>query len=420
MEKLLSDMMISDMKATVDPSQYGNEKGTSIQHYLIKMIHRILTALDNNSRRETFAVVANLIDWNSAFPRQCPKLGVQSFIKNGVRSSLIPVLVNYFQDRQMSVKWHGCHSIPRRINGGGPQGATLGILEYLSQSNNSADFVDQEDRFKFVDDLTILEIVNLLTIGISSFNIKQSIPSDIIESNQYIPPENLKSQEYLEQIDIWTRNQKMKINEKKSKNVIFNFTKKYQFSTRLSIQNEVLQIVPEAKLLGTIISNDLKWSKNTENIVKKANGRMELLRRITHFGASWEELKNIYILYIRSLLEQSCTVWNSGLSEENIHDLERIQKSACKLILQDSYKSYDNALKLLDLENLEDRRESLCLQFARKCLKNDKMKHLFPKNLKTHNMQTRYPEEFEMEHFNTERLRDSPIIYMQRLLNDAN
>ena len=147
---------------------------------------------------------------------------------------------------------------------------------------------------------------------------------------------------------------------------------------------------------------------------------MELFRRITHFGASWEELKNIYILYIRSLLEQLCTVWNSGLTEENIHDLERIQKSACKLILQDSYKSYDNALKLLDLENLEDRRESLCLQFARKCLKNDKMKHLFPKNLKTHNMQTRYPEEFEMEHFNTERLRDSPIIYMQRLLNDAN
>ena len=68
----------------------------------------------------------------------------------------------------MSVKWHGCHSIPRRINGGGPQGATLGILEYLSQSNNSADFVDQEDCLKFVDDLTILEIVNLLTIGISS------------------------------------------------------------------------------------------------------------------------------------------------------------------------------------------------------------------------------------------------------------
>ena len=62
MEKLLSEMMISDMADKMDPSQYGNQKGVSIQHYLIKMIHRILTALDNNSRRETFAFVASLID----------------------------------------------------------------------------------------------------------------------------------------------------------------------------------------------------------------------------------------------------------------------------------------------------------------------------------------------------------------------
>jgi hypothetical protein len=130
--------MISDMKSSSDPSQYGNEKGTSIQHYLIKMIHRILIAHDTNSKQETYAVVASLIDWNSAFPRQSPKLGVQSFIKNGVRASLVPLLVNYFQDRQMSVTWHGCSSVPRKINVGGPQGATLGILEYLSQSNNSA------------------------------------------------------------------------------------------------------------------------------------------------------------------------------------------------------------------------------------------------------------------------------------------
>ena len=63
----------------------------------------------------------------------------------------------------MSVKWHGCQSVPVKINGGGPQGATLGILEYLSQSNNNV-----RNRFKFVDDLTVLEIVNLLTVGIIS------------------------------------------------------------------------------------------------------------------------------------------------------------------------------------------------------------------------------------------------------------
>ena len=35
------------------------------------------------------------------------------------------------------------------------QGGTFGILEYLSQSNDNANIVEEEDRFKFVDDLTI-------------------------------------------------------------------------------------------------------------------------------------------------------------------------------------------------------------------------------------------------------------------------
>ena len=65
-EKLIAQLMISDMEDKMDPAQYGNQKGISIQHYLIKMLHRILTVLDNNSKGEIFAVVANLIDWNNA------------------------------------------------------------------------------------------------------------------------------------------------------------------------------------------------------------------------------------------------------------------------------------------------------------------------------------------------------------------
>ena len=145
---------------------------------------------------------------------------------------------------------------------------------------------------------------------------------------------------------------------------------------------------------------------------------MELLRKISSFGASWEELKNIYILYIRSLLEQSCTVWHSGLTDENSQDLERVQKSALKIILQESYDTYEGALKTLELESLDDRRERLCLQFAKKCLTNEKMKNLFPLNHKTHPMITRLEENYEVNHANTGRLQNSPIIYMQKLLNE--
>ena len=146
---------------------------------------------------------------------------------------------------------------------------------------------------------------------------------------------------------------------------------------------------------------------------------MELLRRVTSFGASNAELTNIYILYIRSLLEQSCTVWHSGLTEENSQDLERIQKSALRIILQESYSSYENALNLLGLETLHDRREALCLSFAKKCLTNQKMKDLFQPNRKIHPMKTRFEEEYEISQANTERLKNSPIIHMQRLLNNT-
>ena len=418
METLLSELMVMDMKPNYDPSQYGNQKGISIQHYLIDMIHRTLTALDNNSRGDIFAVIANLIDWNNAFPRQCPKLGIESFLRNGVRPALIPVLTNYFQDREMSVKWHGCQSITRKIKGGGPQGATIGLLEYLSQSNNCADIVSESERFRFLDDLSILEIVNLLTVGLSSFNLKQEVPNDIATHNQYISGHNLKSQEWLDNISEWTAKQKMKINGKKSKTMIFNFTEKYQFGTRLVMENENLEVMDSVRLLGTIVTNDLKWDQNTAQLVKKSNARMELLRRVASFGTSSEELKNIYFLFVRSQLEQSSVVWHSSLTEENKADLERVQKSAVKIILGDKYMSYKKSLDELGMDSLDDRRQNLCLKFAQRCLKNEKAKKMFPLNEKIHGMETRNINKYKVQHANTDRLKNFAQIYMQNLLNE--
>ena len=144
---------------------------------------------------------------------------------------------------------------------------------------------------------------------------------------------------------------------------------------------------------------------------------MELLRKISSFGATLSELKNIYLLYIRILLEQSCTVWNSGLPQEDSGNLERVQKSALRIILQEKYTSYESALNLLELESLAERREILCMQFAKKCTTNPKMKHLFQPNNKKHPMNTRFEELYEVDHANTGRLQNSPVLYMQNLLN---
>ena len=78
--------------------------------------------------------------------------------------------------------------------------------------------------------------------------------------------------------------------------MIFNFTNKCQFTTRMSLNNENLEIVKSTKLLGLIMSENLKWDENTNFLVKKAYKRMELLRKVAHFTVSKEEKRNIYVL----------------------------------------------------------------------------------------------------------------------------
>ena len=132
-------------------------------------------------------------------------------------------------------------------------------------------------------------------------------------------------------------------------------------------------------------------------------------------------MTHLWIIYCRSVLEQSAEVWSSSLSEENKKDMDRTQKSFVKLVLQKQYKtendeSYENALLKLILQNLDERRRELCLKFAKDCIKNEKLIDLFPQNVNNF-IDTRYHEEYSVLHSNTERLKKSSVVYMQNLLN---
>ena len=93
-------------------------------------------------------------------------------------------------------------------------GASFGNWEFLSQTNDNADCIPVDDRFKFVDDLTTLEIINL-NIGISSFRMKNQVHSDIPTHGQHVEGRKLKSQIHLDQINSWTNDHKMVISKKK-------------------------------------------------------------------------------------------------------------------------------------------------------------------------------------------------------------
>ena len=118
----------------------------------------------------------------------------------------------------MKVKWHDKLSTSRKIPGSGAMGSCIGNWEFDSHTNHNADCIPEEDRFKFVDDLSFLEIVNLVNIGISSHNTRQQVPNDLPTHGQMVDSAKLKSQQYLDNINLWSDNQEMTASEKKNEN----------------------------------------------------------------------------------------------------------------------------------------------------------------------------------------------------------
>ena len=293
-------------------------------------------------------------------------------------------------------------------------GSSWGIWSYLSQSNDSADMIPVEDRFKFCDDLSFLELINLVNIGIEEYNVKEHVPNNIPVHNQIIRGDKLKSQRYIEEISEWTDKNKMVLNVKKTKNMIINFTNNHQFTTDIRLKGQSLEIVKEHCVLGTWLTNDLKWDLNTEKIVKSANISMKMLHSAAKFIKDRNILKQIYMIYIRSILEKSATVWHSSLTQNQAQILERVQKGAVRIIFGEKYESYEQSLKQLKLDNLQARRDKLCLSFAKKSLQLFKFKQLFPINS---NRATRNSNKFLVKKYRTERAKNSSIPYMQTLLN---
>ena len=112
--------------------------------------------------------------------------------------------------------------------------------------------------------------------------------------------------------------------------MIFNYTKNYQFATRIYLNNTLLETISETCLLGTIVSSDLTWHKNSEMLTKKGYQRMTILRNLYEFDIPVEDLVMIYSLYIRSILEFNSNVWFSSILEEEKDDIELVQKLLIK------------------------------------------------------------------------------------------
>ena len=97
-------------------------------------------------------------------------------------------------------------------------------------------------------------------------------------------------------------------------------------------------------------------------MLKRALPRVFSLKKLMMNGASRSEGLTFYTLWVRSIFEFQVSVWNGRLTKWQIKEIE-------KVLDRKSYKTYDEALKTLDLKTLSERREDLCFNFVKKAKK---------------------------------------------------
>ena len=93
--------------------------------------------------------------------------------------------------------------------------------------------------------------------------------------------------------------------------------------------------------------------------------------------------------------------------------LERVQKNFCKLLFPN--EGYLDALRILDVQKLSDRRLRLTKKFGLKMSKNPKFEYLFPKATQ---MNTRSKRIFLEPKWRSNRLGFSFIPFAIRLINE--
>jgi hypothetical protein len=139
-----------------------------------------------------------------------------------------------------------CFSEWGNVPAGVPQGTKLGPWLFAIMINDLRP--PQVDQAKFVDDLTISEIV----------------------------PKNNSSriQESVTSIQSWSDTNLFSLSDEKCKEIRIDFKRiKSEFSPVL-VNDKPLEVVRKVKLLGLTIQSDLKWNTHIDNIISKCSKRL--------------------------------------------------------------------------------------------------------------------------------------------------
>ena len=400
LEKRIMAELETDIKDTLnDPTQYGNTKGSSTSHYLLK-----LTDEAHKSTNKGNATTAITIDYSKAFDLVDHSTLKEKLIELGVRSNLLKLIMSFLSNRKHYTKINNICSDLVDITCGIPQGTICGprLFTILIKGVKCPMVLN----VKFVDDKTLIHSYS-------------GDPTPFLQNVL-----NIENAE--------TIKDKMIINESKCNIINFNFSGKNSPPQSLQLNDNEISSVKKIKLLGVTITDDLRWRENTAAIHEKVNTKFWQLCRLRQFGFKQQLLLSTWKTLLRPITEYCAPIWHCSLIDADKILLENLQKKALGLILGTWYidhrryykvqgkpVSYNEALKSCNLVTLEQRREDLTTKFALDTYRNPRHKEFF-ENVSTSRPNTRFKPTVQEHHGTTYRYLNSALPTMIKRINSSN
>ena len=371
------------MDPFLDPGQCGGLRKSSISHYLIKLLHFIQFNLD---KPQSHAVLLACIDMSKAFNRMSHQRVIEDLYDMKVPGWLLLILISYLTDRKMVVKFRGIVSLLRNLPGSSPQGTVLGVILFIIIFNGASlrpsiprpiwPFFNKKSndpealKMKFVDDLSIAARVNLDADLIDDIERQRPLTFDERFQTKLSDDANVL-QEIVDKLKDFASERQMLVNNVKSAVMMFSTSRTKAFPAEISLDGKYLEVKQKMRILGVIVSSDLRWEENTDHLCKKAFKNMWVLRRMKSLKMDIFTIMDYYMKEVRVHLELAVPVWHSGLTLKLSADLERVQRVAVSILLGRSDFDYGRSCALLGLKPLYVRRQELCEQFARKTASPD-------------------------------------------------
>lgn len=299
----------TEEKKIIPEEQYGFRRGHSTTHQLTRITEIIKEGIRTKSKTGGI-----FLDVEKAFDKIWHEGLIFKMDHIGFPTPLIKLTQTYLKDRRFKVKINQHYSEPRKITAGVPQGAVIGPTLFNIYTSD----IPRHPRTEiglYADDTTILA---------------KGKKTDIIRRNL---------QEHIKAIETWTKMWKIKINAEKSVAVLFSKNiRKPEEKQPISIDNKEIQWKKEAKYLGVIIDEKLKFHRHIEETMKKCNrlrGYLSpLLSKRSHLSPTVKVM--IYKQVLRPALTYGGTIWKTS-ARTNMEKIRRFQDTTLRRCLGAPY-----------------------------------------------------------------------------------